>query len=169
MHHISALMWIWPFLKSMAAENMHTYRYCAVEAGSLEGSSGLHGILGVCWTTQFAWSPLGLHRTNLYTAVVGVPSDRNKPVRSRVLLFYSSTNNSFSPLVWTIEDWSSLADATCLFLIHFKRWWQYLETWQSIVVALQAVSLCFTTGSLTILAFSERFSGCFIREHIWGK
>lgn len=57
---------------------MSTYRYCAVEAGSLAGSSGLHSISGLCRVTQLAWSPSGLHLTYLYTAVLGAPGDRKK-------------------------------------------------------------------------------------------
>lgn len=54
----------------------NTYRYSAAEAGSFDGRSGFHSISGLCWVTQLAWSPSGLHLINLYTAVLGAPRDR---------------------------------------------------------------------------------------------
>lgn len=52
---------------------LHTYRYCAIEAGSLDGRSGVQAVSGLCWVTQFALSPSGLHFTNWYMADVGAP------------------------------------------------------------------------------------------------
>lgn len=55
----------WRHTPTNTRTNTTTYRYFAVEAGSLDGRSGVHTIFGLCRVTQLAWSPSGLHFTNL--------------------------------------------------------------------------------------------------------
>lgn len=57
---------------------MHAYRFFADDAGSLAARSGVHAISGVCWVTQLALLPSGLHVTNIYRAFAGAPGERRK-------------------------------------------------------------------------------------------